>query len=693
VCAPCVAHLSTPAQRVSAIREVIADEPEPLVSLTHLLRLCRDEHSLLWERLGDPATDTQIAARMGPLAALTSSAPTATILDRPTRRILADALAPGGDLPPVVLAHALADWLDTNYGHTFTASFHDRSPYQPAVGDPLPVDVPDLRQVTAMAPTAPPWRLANRLDQTRRVRLAGEWATQFRVVFDYSLTGVLSGLISADTVIATCHPNRYLAEIRMPLDERQLSFPIGPVDVDRQSEQINRLIADATRAGASIILLPELCVTEALAADLQQWIRRADGPRLLVTGSYHRQDETTSHATGRLVVLPSSPPRSAPPRHNTALSWVRGHDQPLTHDKYSPADHPVREDIQPAGWPELRVYVTGDGWHLAVVICRDLLNPHAVHALTEAGVNLLLVPAMSETLMPFGGPAAQLVGCTQALVAVANNPADWATIDQPAAHRPAHALFGHPGFGQQTLLVPADPEPGIALLHVRSGRLTWLPAESDSPKPAAGAARGQMTAIAPPAWAATLGEITSPPESRRVPLLTLRTAAVLVLIRDTATGPRVLLTRRTSDLADYPSQLVFPGGATDSGDTGPIATALREAAEETGLDPASVHIIGCLPPRALLDSGFLVTPVLAWTSNPDFSGPVNLAEVDTMTEVPVHGPDTEPQPAAINERSAAEAGGLGTMTAAVLAHLRAALRTYDVTPSTGIPATFNGTQT
>lgn len=87
---------------------------------------------------------------------------------------------------------------------------------------------------------------------------------------------------------------------------------------------------------------------------------------------------------------------------------MRGRSEPLVHDKHSPGDEPIREDIRPNGWPELRIYVTRDGWHLVIAICRDLLNPQAVHALSEAGANLVLVPAMSETLITFGGPTSQL---------------------------------------------------------------------------------------------------------------------------------------------------------------------------------------------------------------------------------------------------------------------------------------------
>lgn len=530
------------------------------------------------------------------------------------RHAFAAALEPVDDVPAVVVAHGLAQFLDTEYGHTFTESFRQRSPYQPGVGDPIPLDHPDLPTVTAMPPTAPPWRLANRLDETRRIRLAGEWAAQFRFVFDYSLADTLAGLVTADTLVATCHPNRTLAEFDLPRDEQQRTIPVRPTDVKRQRREIDRLVTRATAGGASIVVLPELCVTEDVAEHLRGWVQRPDGPRLLVAGSYHHEDG------------PGDSPRR---RRNTALAWVRGCDRPLTHDKHSPADRPVTEDIQPQGWPELRVYVTTDGWHVVIAICRDLLNPHAVHALTEAGANLVLVPAMSETLVPFGGPAAHLVGSCQAFVAVAYNPADWAEAGDPVTRSPARALFGHPGFGQQTRFVHTpDTDPGVALLTVRSGQLNWLTsANPDEHTP--------RQRPAHPTWVEQLARHIRPPQGRLPKQVVLRPAAVLALLTGSSAGPCVLLTERAADLAHYPGQLVFPGGGVEPHDDGSVAAALREATEEVGLDPATVEIIGALPPLALPESGFLVTPVVAWSARPGFLASANFAEVATVMHLPL----------------------------------------------------------
>lgn len=596
------------------------------MAITLLLQLCRDEHPVLWEQFNDPGRRARVATIVADVRALltTSTGLCDAVLDPQTRLALTNALTTTPDLPAVVVARALAELLDERYAHSFLASFRRRSPYQPGVGDPIPLDSPDLRSVTGLPATSPPWRLANRLDETRHVRLAGEWATQFQVIFDYSLAESLTGLIGPDTVVATCHPNRELTEFDFPLDRRGRTFPVHPADLRRQRTEIDRLITTAVAAGASIVVLPELCVTESMALQLQDWTCRTDGPRLLVAGSYHHDDAHPAEAART-----TGPPR----RRNTAIAFVRGQRRPLTHDKHSPADRPVNEDIQPQGWPILRVYVSSDGWHLVIAICRDLLNPQAVHALTEAGVNLALVPAMSETLVAFGGPVAHLVGAAQAIVAVANNPADFPNSAELLARRPARALFGHPGFGQQTRLVqPANSEPGVALLRVRTGQLQWLPASP--PVDIGQLESGHPSMLSP--WASDLARQTGRPLSqlgRQPPQITLRPAAVLVLLSDGPDGPAVLLTERAQDLTHYPGQLVFPGGACDPGDDGPVTTALREAAEEVGLDPTSVQILGVLPVVALPDSGFLVTPVLAWSQRPVFTGSTNLAEVSTLVTI------------------------------------------------------------
>ena len=611
----CVPPLAPPEQRLESLQALLTAETEPVVLLTHLLRMCRDEHRTLWEHHADPRCRARAQQLIAPVAAVLPKPGTDRSIPPAASVRMAAALTSDPDVPPVVIAHTLAELIDRHYGHCLADWFRSRSPYQPATGDPIPLDHADLRRITDLPPTAPPWRLANRLDETRHLRLAGGWTTQFRVVFDYSAFHALEGIISADTIVATCHPNRSLAELGLASRNDRPAFPVQPVDPVAQTARINALLSVATQAGASVVVLPELSVTADIAAGLEQWVRRPGPIRLLVTGSFH---QTETRDPGR--------------RSNRALAWVRGQAEPLTQDKHSPADRPVVEDITPTGWPEIRVHVTADGWHIVIAVCRDLLNPGAVHALAEAGVNLVLAPSMTDTMVPFGGPAGQLVGSCQAIVAVANNPHDWATDGRPSGAAPARVLFGHPGFTQQTRQVhAADDEPGVGLLNVRSGELRWCagPARSD-PRILPGDADDV------PAWAQRLQHWTSAPAS--VPAtVVLRAAAVLVVLTDGPEGPEVVLTSRAPELTHYPEQVVFPGGVADPGDTGTVETALREGNEEIGLDPRSVHVIGTLPPIGLPESGFLVTPVLAWSSSLRFVHGVNPAEVTNVHHVPLEG--------------------------------------------------------
>ena len=77
-------------------------------------------------------------------------------------------------------------------------------------------------------------------------------------------------------------------------------------------------------------------------------------------------------------------------------------------------------------------------------------------------------------------------------------------------------------------------------------------------------------------------------------------------------GPDLLLTERAHDMRSHPGQVSFPGGSIDQRDASAAAAALREAEEETGVDPSGVEVFASLPELWLPPSNFAVTPVLAW---------------------------------------------------------------------------------
>ncbi|OFJ53819.1 NUDIX hydrolase [Mycolicibacterium grossiae] len=124
---------------------------------------------------------------------------------------------------------------------------------------------------------------------------------------------------------------------------------------------------------------------------------------------------------------------------------------------------------------------------------------------------------------------------------------------------------------------------------------------------------------------------------------TRRDASVLVLF----SGPRdaagdglpddadLLLTVRASTLRNHAGQAAFPGGASDPEDTGPVATALREAEEETGIDVTRLTPLAVLDRIFIPPSGFHVVPVLAYSPDPGPVGVVSPGETAIVARVPV----------------------------------------------------------
>jgi 8-oxo-dGTP pyrophosphatase MutT (NUDIX family) len=97
--------------------------------------------------------------------------------------------------------------------------------------------------------------------------------------------------------------------------------------------------------------------------------------------------------------------------------------------------------------------------------------------------------------------------------------------------------------------------------------------------------------------------------------------------------PTVLLTLRPTHMNSHSGQIAFPGGKADPEDSDAVATALREAYEEVGLEPQYVQVIGTLPIYTT-GSAFIVTPVVALV-NPGFRLQPNADEVADVFEVPL----------------------------------------------------------
>jgi 8-oxo-dGTP pyrophosphatase MutT (NUDIX family) len=119
-----------------------------------------------------------------------------------------------------------------------------------------------------------------------------------------------------------------------------------------------------------------------------------------------------------------------------------------------------------------------------------------------------------------------------------------------------------------------------------------------------------------------------------------RESAVLILFGPPPAGAddvgeHVVLIERSHTMRTQPAQIAFPGGARDLGDVDLVATALREAHEETGLDPAGVDVVAQLPSLFLSPAQFVVAPVVGWWAHPSPVAVRDPAEVHDVLSVPI----------------------------------------------------------
>lgn len=111
-----------------------------------------------------------------------------------------------------------------------------------------------------------------------------------------------------------------------------------------------------------------------------------------------------------------------------------------------------------------------------------------------------------------------------------------------------------------------------------------------------------------------------------------RHSAVLILF---SPDRELVLIERAHDSSTHSGQPAFPGGVLEPDDPHVIAAALREAQEETGLNPEGVLPFGELPDLWIPISNFVVSPVLGFWQEPSPLQVVDPSEVASVHQVPL----------------------------------------------------------
>ncbi len=127
---------------------------------------------------------------------------------------------------------------------------------------------------------------------------------------------------------------------------------------------------------------------------------------------------------------------------------------------------------------------------------------------------------------------------------------------------------------------------------------------------------------------------------------TARRSAVLIHVAGTGLDDaQVVLEERGHALRSQPGQFSLPGGGQDPEDRDAVHTALREAQEETGLDPAAVQVIGAFAPIPMPWRNQHVTPVLSWSPTVPALGVQDPIEVERVVWAPLTGSGSLTDPA------------------------------------------------
>jgi 8-oxo-dGTP pyrophosphatase MutT (NUDIX family) len=113
----------------------------------------------------------------------------------------------------------------------------------------------------------------------------------------------------------------------------------------------------------------------------------------------------------------------------------------------------------------------------------------------------------------------------------------------------------------------------------------------------------------------------------------VRASAVLVPLYEVDGDPYVVLTRRAQHLRSHRGEVSFPGGGQEPGED-LMVTALREAQEETGLDPSSVEVVGELDHLETVTSRSFIVPFVGILNGRPELEP-NPHEVELILHVPL----------------------------------------------------------
>lgn len=448
-----------------------------------LLVFCRDNAGTPQEWAALPPeeldrTIAQVRTAAGEILPLDASSSFATAIEISTLRRFIDAIHAEhgealGELSATAIAHASALAIDDRFGESFLEWFRAQTDVtvrdghlypirrhnplrwlrpngRPSAGDEPRAPAPEPPPPAHVSANTNPARLpTRRLERTARLGLGTPGTSTYHVTIDFDMWGRLSPLgVDEPLRIAVLQPNLHLGEFAITYDDGPpKSFTNrGPIDGALQVQMLVDQIGRAAAEGARILLAPEYTIAEQDRTTLLHSVESLPiQPNLIVIGSC--APDTRDRMRNEPWLLIPGPPGGSFDRAGPAKMF------PAEIDGYV-------ENL--ARGSEVRIIHTID-WTIGVLTCRDAMEPQLLALLADAGVNLLLVPAMSPRTTSLIDLTTSLRATSQALTAVAVGPARWDGPDTESPsprgeqHRPEAAFDG-----------PYDLTPSVTVLPERT---------------------------------------------------------------------------------------------------------------------------------------------------------------------------------------------------------------------------------